>query len=63
MGTIAWETDSQRAPRNCSKEGRGDVSIYMILVKGVHAVKHTFWEKVAASHEEWMSLMMILMLF
>ena len=42
----------------------------MILVKGVRAVKHTFWqrlaasqEKVAASHEEQASPLMILVLF
>ena len=35
----------------------------MISVKGVHIIKHTFWQKFAASHEEQMSLSMILVLF
>ena len=35
----------------------------MILEKGVHAIKYTFWQKVAASHEEQMSPFMILVLF
>ena len=35
----------------------------MILVKGAWAVRHLFWQKVAASHEEQMSLLMILVLF
>ena len=34
MRTIVWETASQIALRNCSKEVRGKVSIYVILVKG-----------------------------
>ena len=34
MRTIAWETASQIALRNCSKEVEGKVSIYVILVKG-----------------------------
>ena len=37
--------------------------LYMILVKGEHAVKHTFWQRLAASHEEQMSPLMILVLF
>ena len=41
LGTIAWETASQRiALRNCFEVG-GEVNIYLILVKGVHAIKHT----------------------
>ena len=43
--------------------GRREVSIYMIFVKGVYAVKHTFWQKVAARLEEQMSPLMILVLF
>ena len=35
----------------------------MILVKGVRAVKHTFWQRLAASHEEEISQLMILVLF
>ena len=37
---------------------------YVILVKGGSmAIKHTFWQKVAASYQEQMSLLMILVLF
>ena len=35
----------------------------MILVKGILAVKYTFWQRLAASHKEQMSLLMILVLF
>ena len=32
----------------------------MILVKeGIRDIRHTFWQKVAASHEEQMSLLVI----
>ena len=34
MRTIAWETASQIALRNCSKEVGGKVSVDVILVKG-----------------------------
>ena len=34
MRTIAFESASQIALRNCSEEVRGDVNTYMILVKG-----------------------------
>ena len=40
---------------------RGRFSIYVILVTGVYAIKHTFWQRVAASLEE--QLLMILVLF
>ena len=35
----------------------------MTLVKGVLAVKYTFWQRLAANHKEQMSLLMILVLF
>lgn len=41
----------------------GDVSIYVIVVKRIRAIKDTSWEKVAASHEEHLSLLMLLVLF
>ena len=44
-------------------KGKGEVSIHVILVKGVHVVQHTFWQKVAASCKEQMSPLMILVLF
>ena len=65
MRTIVRETASQVAPRNCSKEIRGEVSIYVILVWGrgeICAIKYTFWQKVAARHQGHMSLLMILVL-
>ena len=38
--------------------------MYVILVRLVHAVtRHTFYQKVAASHEEKISLLMILPIF
>ena len=52
LRTIAWETLSQMALRNCSKEVRETVSIYVILVRGVHVIRLAFQQKVAASHEE-----------
>ena len=33
MRTVAWETAFQIALRNCSKEARGKLSIYVILAK------------------------------
>lgn len=33
MRTIAWETASQMALRSCSEEGKGEVRIYVTLVK------------------------------
>ena len=63
MRTTALETASQIALRNCSKEARGKVSqYYMILVKRVHAVKHRFWHKIVTSQKEQMSLLMILVI-
>ena len=63
MRTRALETASQRSLRNCSEEVGGR-SVYIYdLAKGVHAIKHSFWQKVAASREEQMSPLMILVLF
>ena len=54
---------SQKALGNCSEAVVGKI-LYMILVKGVvHAVKHTFWQRLAASHVEQMSPLMISVLF
>ena len=63
MRTVAWEMASQIALRNCSEEVGGKVSIPSILVKGVRVVKHTFWQRLAPSPKEQMSLLMILVLF
>ena len=62
MSTIAQETTYQIALRNHSKEIEGKSVLYMILVKEVHAVRCTFWQRLAASHEEQMSPLMILVL-
>jgi len=43
MRTAAKETAPQIALRNCSKEARGQDSIYVILVKGVHVIKCIFF--------------------
>ena len=72
MRTIVQDTASQMALRNCLPEvGIWQRSVYMwFWWKGIHSVKHTFWqrlaasaEKVADSHKEQMSLLMILVLF
>ena len=42
-------------------EGRGEVSV--ILVKGYTCHQATFWQRVATSHEEQVSLLIILVLF
>ena len=63
MRTAAWETAPQTALINCSGEAAGRVSIYVTLVKWVHAIKHSHSYKVAAGHKEQMSLLIILVLF
>ena len=58
--TIARETASQIALRNCSKQVGGKVSIYVVLVKGEYMQSSTYFlqkvsaslVKVTASHEE-----------
>ena len=63
MRTIAWETASQIALRNSSREvGRRSV-LHMILVRWVHAAKYTFWQRLTAHCKEQMSQLMILVLF
>ena len=53
MRTVAQETASQIALRNCSKEVGGKVCIYVILVKGEYMQSSTYFLKnVAASYEE-----------
>ena len=63
MRTITWETASQITLRNCFREVERKVNIYVILIKGVYATKHTSKQKVTASHKGQMSLLMILVLF
>ena len=43
--------------------GRERSVLYLILVKRVSVVRHTFWLRLTASHEEQMSPLMILALF
>ena len=38
-----WETPSQRALRNCSKEVRGEVSVFVTLAKWVCGARHASW--------------------
>ena len=42
LRTIAEEIASQIALRSCSKEVWREVSMYVILTKDLHAIKHTF---------------------
>ena len=64
MRTIFQETSSQIALRNCSEEAGGKVTIvYDFSEGGLHAVKHTFWQRLAVSHEEHISPLIILVLF
>ena len=63
MRTIDLETASQVVLRNCSKEVRGKVRIIYDFSEGGTCIKHTFWQRLAASHEEQMSPLMILVLF
>ena len=51
------------SPEELLQRGKGEVSVYVILAKGVCAMKHTSQEKVAANYKEQMSLLMILVLF
>ena len=55
MRTIAQEAAFQIALRNCSEERGKGQSICDFGEGGVHAIKHTFLQKVTASHEEQMS--------
>ena len=57
MRTLAQETASQIALRNCSKEIVGKVSIYVILVKGEEYMQSStyfffFFQKVSAGLKE-----------
>ena len=63
MRTIARETAFQIVLGNCSKEAGGRVSIICDFSDGEGTVKHTCWQRLAASHEEQMSPLMILVLF
>lgn len=38
-----WETPSQRVLKNCSKEVRGEVSVFVTLAKWVCAARHASW--------------------
>ena len=51
MRTIAWEKPSQIALRNCFKEVGGEVSIYLILLKGDTCIQHILWQ-VTATHRK-----------
>ena len=58
--TIAWETASLMALRNCSEQMRGEASVDVISVDGGYVPSNTVWRKAAASHEEQTSPLMIL---
>ena len=56
MKTISKETTFQIALRNCSKVVEGEISKYVILVKGEYMQSSTYFlQKVSASHEEQLS--------
>ena len=49
MRTAAWETATQIALRDCSKEVLGKDNIYVILVKGEYMQSSTyFFQKISA---------------
>ena len=43
--TIAWETASQIALRNCSKRQGGKVSVHVTLVKGEYMQSSTYFSR------------------
>ena len=50
MRTAAWETASQVALRNCSKEARQKGRCSCDFVEGrLHAIKHIFFQKFSTS--------------
>ena len=56
MRTAAQEAAPQIALRDCSKRAVGGRSIYKILVNGeFDTIKHSFYERFSASHEDLMS--------
>ena len=63
MRATTWEMTFQPSLRKCPGEVGGKVMIYVTVVRGVCAVKHTFLQKVAASREEQMPPLMILLLY
>ena len=64
MRTVVQEIAAQIKLRNNFKEIRGEGSVtYDFSKGGVRAVRHEFWERLAAGHKEQMSSLMILGLF
>ena len=56
MRIAAQEAASQIALRDCSKEVSRGRSIYKVLVKGeFNTIKHSFYKRFFASHEDLMS--------
>ena len=56
MRTAAQEAAPQIALRDCSKGAVGGRSTYKILVKGeFDTIKHSFYKRFSASHEDLMS--------
>ena len=50
---MAWETAFGIALRSCSKDAGDNASVrYDISERGVCAVNHTFWQRIAASYKE-----------
>ena len=49
---ISWETSLSESSENCFEEisEKAGISIYVVLAKRVHTIKHSSREKLAASH-------------
>ena len=62
MRTIAQETASHIALRNCSEEVGEKVNIHVILVKGACAPKHTFCQKAVSRGEQMLLFVMLVLL-
>lgn len=59
---MTQQTVAEVLLRSCSGEMGGEANT-SVLLKGVPAAKHTFWQEVAAHHKEGVSPFMIFVLF
>ena len=56
MRTAVWETLSQDSSEEWFQSGSGGRSVYKTSMKGeFSAIKHLFYKRFSARHEEWMS--------
>ena len=63
MRTLAQQTAFQRCWGTAPKRYGEWSALAMILVKGVRGVKHPFWQRLVARHEEQMSTLVVVVLF